>query len=191
MVLPSSTSFWNKSKIWLAVVESRLPVGSSVAMIGGSLASARGDGGALLLSARELAGRFVGMLGDADQFKQVHGARFAFLGIEHVAEIHRDHHVLQHGERGQQLKELEHHTDLLAAPLGHLAFAELTDRNTADQHLPLGRAVDAGEHVDQGGLAAAGFADHGDKFSRANLQIDPFQCGKLPGLCLIDLVNIL
>jgi len=40
-------------------------------------------------------------------------------------------------------------------------------------------AVDAGDHIQQGRLAAAGFADDTDKLSGLDVEIDGLQCGKL------------
>ena len=92
-----------------------------------------GDGGALLLSARKRGGEFVGLVGNAHHFQQLQGARFALTGGDGCAEIHCQQEVFLHGQRGQQLKELEHHPHIAPAPDGDLILAESVD----------GRAVDA------------------------------------------------
>src|SRR3954466_6525829 len=70
------------------------------------------DGDALLLSARELAGIFVRLLGDANALEQVHGER-AGLSRWHAPYANggkRD--VLQDREMREKVERLEHHADL-------------------------------------------------------------------------------
>ena len=106
---------------------------------------------------------------------------FALASRVRVAEIHGQHHVLQHGQRRQQLEELEDDAHAAAAPLGQLVLAQLVHRRAADEHLAAGRPVDAGDHVDQRRLAAARLADHGDELTRPDLQIDVFERGEVAG----------
>ena len=51
--------------------------------------------------------------------------------------------------------------------------------------------VDAGDHVEQGGFAAAGFADNGDKFPFAQHQVQSLQHGELAGGILEGLDHLL
>ena len=64
------------------------------------------------------------------------------------------------------------------------------DRRAADEDLALRRAIDAGQHVDQRGLAAARFADDGHELAAIDLQIDAVQRGELARRGLVDLVDI-
>ena len=60
-----------------------------------------GDGDTLLLSTGDGGGRLTGVFGDADLLQQSHGPFAALpVGVP-VCEVHRQHHVLQDGERGQ------------------------------------------------------------------------------------------
>ncbi len=100
-------------------------------------------------------------------------ARWFALAIGNdVAEVHGQHHVFQHGQRRQQLEELEDDAHVLAAPDRDLPFLEPVHRGVAHQHLAVGGAVDAGDHVDQRRLAAARLADHGHKLAAVHMQID-------------------
>src|SRR5690606_36166197 len=63
----------------------------------------------------------------------------------------------------------------MPAPAGHLPLLERVHRRIPDIDLAGGRAVDAGDHVDQRGLAAARLADHRDELPRVNAQADALQ----------------
>ncbi len=64
------------------------------------------------------------MLVDADLFEQALGARAAFPLRDHVHEIHRQQHVLENRKSRDELKELEHDTDVLSAPARQVALVK-------------------------------------------------------------------
>ena len=70
------------------------------------------------------------------------------------------------------------------------SFAQRMNGRAADKDLARGGPVDAGDHVDQRGFAAARFADDGDKFAAINFQIDILQGGEIPGGAAISLHHI-
>ena len=104
---------------------------------------------------------------------------FALVGSIHVAEVHGQHDVLDTGEHGQELEELEDDADVAPAPLGHGTFAQVVDGRAVDEDLAARGPVDAGDHVDERGFAAAGFADHGDELAGADAQVDVAQGNEL------------
>ena len=67
---------------------------------------------------------------------------------------------------------MEHDAQITTAPDGHLTFTQLVDGGIADPDTARGRVVDAGEHIDQGGLSAAGFANYADKFAFVETNIN-------------------
>ncbi|EKD89169.1 MAG: hypothetical protein ACD_34C00168G0001 [uncultured bacterium] len=58
-------------------------------------------------------------------------------------------------------------------------------------HIAAGGMVDAGNHVEQGGFAAAGFADDSDKFSLCKTEIQSFEHMKSARGILKYLLNFL
>ena len=128
-----------------------------------------GNGGALLLPARNGGGEFVRLLRHVHLFQQVHRSLHPLAGGIHVAKVHRQHNVFDDGQRGQKLEELEDNAHVTAAPFRHLPLAEGVDGGLADNHLPFGGAVYARYHVDEGGFAASRFAHHGHKFAGVDL----------------------
>ena len=69
------------------------------------------------------------LVGQAHQRQQVHRPLCALARRRsRLAEVHRQHHVLDDGQRGQQLEELEDDAHGAAAPLRHLALAEAGER---------------------------------------------------------------
>ena len=83
---------------------------------------------------------------------------------EHL--INGEGDVLAHRQPGQQRIVLEHH---------HLVGARPLNGFTIKQHHPFARQIEAGDHVEQGRLAAAGMANQGDEFSLADLQINALE----------------
>jgi len=117
---------------------------------------ARGQGDALLLAARQLRGIVVRPAGQADLFEQPvrAGAR-----IRRAGDLHRDGDILVRGQRRNQVKELEHEPDLLAAQPGQRILVELRDVDLVYQHGAGRGRVEAGDEAEQRRLAAAGRSD--------------------------------
>jgi len=61
------------------------------------------------------------------------------------------------------------------APACHLVFTQFMNGGPSDQHFAGRGTVDAGDHIDQGGLPAARPPDDADKFTAPDLQINGFQ----------------
>ena len=92
-----------------------------------------------------------------------------------TAEIHRQHDVLDDRDHWEQLKELEDNAEILSSPARHLVFVQLMRARSIDPDFASGGAVNAGNHVQQGGFAAARFADNADEFACVDLQVHTFQ----------------
>ena len=85
-----------------------------------------------------------------------------------------DHHVLQDRHVGEQ-------ADVLKGP-GHSQLRDLVDLDAVDppafppgrrdEDIPFGRLVDAGDAVEEGGLAGAVGADQGDDLALPDLEVD-------------------
>ncbi len=107
-----------------------------------------------------------------------------------IAIIHGQHGVFEQGQGGQELEKLEDHPHVLATPQGALALAHAVDMLVANHHIPCGRAVDAGDHVQQGRFAAAGFPDDRNKLPIIQLQVDGFERDEFAGSVFVDLFHI-
>ena len=107
--------------ICLPVAESRLPVGSSARSSGGPARHRARHRHALLLAARELHRVVVGALGQAHLGEQRGRAR-GRVGLAGQLERHR--HVLQRGERRDEMEGLEDVADVVAAEARELVLVE-------------------------------------------------------------------
>ena len=83
-----------------------------------------------------------------------------FLSGRPPREPHRQQHVLQGREAGQQIERLEHVADPLGAEAVALGLGHQRDVPVVDPHLARVGPADAGDDVQQRGLAAAAAADH-------------------------------
>ena len=103
-------------------------------------------------------------------------ARPALLLPHRLAvELIRQQHVLERGERGDELVGLEDEADGSAAHLRELVFGQIADGSAVEVHLAAGRRVQPGEQAQQRALTRARGAHDGDKLSRRHLEVDPFQ----------------
>src|SRR5262249_16690391 len=107
---------------------------------------------------------------DADSIEQRTCAS-APLAAEGTTQLHGQHDVLGDRQTGQQLEKLEDDTDASTAPARQLGLAQTVDWRASHQHLAGARAIDAGDHVDEGRLTAARFANDGDEFACVHLQV--------------------
>ena len=105
-----------------------------------------GDGHALLLTARELAGVFQGLLRDFDPLEVFHGDLLRLV-LGHLAHPdRREGAVLQHGQVWKQIELLEHHADLAADRVDVLEV--VSELDAIDDHpafLMLLQPVDAAD----------------------------------------------
>ena len=74
-------------------------------------------------------------------------------------------HVLARVQHGEQVEELEHEADVVAAQLGKRVVAELRYVRAVDLDRAGGGPVEPGEDVHQGGLAGAVRTHHGSELS--------------------------
>ena len=180
IVRPWSTSDSNSANTMSAVAESRLPVGSSATISGGSLASARATATRCCCPPEVLDGSLRAWSAMPDALEQVHRPVEALARRPQPAEVHRQHHVLDHRQRRQQLEELEDHADRAPAPLGGLALGQAGEVLAGDRDRAAGRAVDAGDHVHQRRLAAARPADDRDELAPVHLEVDAVERPERP-----------
>ena len=73
---------------------------------------------------------------------------------------------------GKKLEELEDDAHVFAPPGGQLVLAHFVDFVSGDNHLAIGRAIDAGDHVEQGRLARSRQADDSQKLAILDLKTD-------------------
>jgi hypothetical protein len=89
-----------------------------------------------------------------------------------AGEVHGQDDVLQQVEGGQELEELEDDAHVYATPEGQFIFAHGDEGTAVDEDIAAGGVVYAGDHVEQGGFAVAGFADNGDEFAGVDVERD-------------------
>ena len=82
-----------------------------------------GDGHALLLAARELAGPMVTALAEPHPLEQLRRPS-ARVASGHAGEAHRGHHVAVGAEARDEVERLEHHADRVAAVRREVAPGE-------------------------------------------------------------------
>ncbi len=113
--------------------------------------------------------------------QQLHGAFFTLAWGVNIAKIHGEHDVFHDGQHRQELEKLEDDAQLAAAPDSHLVFAEVMHGGAIHPDFAGGGPVDAGDHVDQGGFAGAGFADDANEFAGLKIGVDVFEHGEVTG----------
>src|SRR5215510_10540374 len=87
----------------------------------------------------------------------------AQLRAAHALHLEAKHHVLQRGEPGQELGELEHHAAVEPAA-GHLAAVH--------RHLAVRGGLEPHDNAQRRGLAAAGRPDEGDNLAVVHGEAD-------------------
>ena len=112
----------------------------------------------LLLAARELAGLVIEAVAEPDDLQ--HLARlglglFARLAMDQA----RHRGVLQRGEFGQEVMELEDEADAVVAEAGQVLLAHREGVLSLEQHRPGGRRIERADHVQERALAHAAGAD--------------------------------
>jgi hypothetical protein len=109
----------------------------------------------LLLAPGEGGRHLVGLVADAHPFQQLPRPAAPVAHRDFLGEVHRQHHVLDHRQRGQQLEELEHQPDVLPPPAGQLGLRQRTKLGAGDANRSGRGPIDAGDQVQQRSLAAA------------------------------------
>ena len=141
-----------------------------------------GDRDALLLPTGGARRQLACLIGHAHALEQAHGPLVSLARRPQPAEVHRQHHVLDHGQRRQQLEELEDDADRPAAPDGGPALGQEAQVLAGNGHHPGRRAVDAGDHVHERRLAAARPTDDADELAGVDLEIDAIEGAERPGV---------
>jgi hypothetical protein len=87
-------------------------------------------------------------------------------------------HVVGDGQIVEQVEELEDHADVPVPEAGQTGLTEGVDALPGHHDRAAGRPVQAGDQVEQGRLAAARRAHHGDRLARREFQADLVDRGR-------------
>ena len=102
----------------------------------------------------------------------------ALGGAALAAKLERDLHVLDRGERGDQLEALKHEPHFLAAQPGALVLVHRRQVGVVEDDLAVRRGVEAGEESEECRLAAARRPDDRDERALRNGERDVAQHGE-------------
>ena len=139
---------------------------------GGFGSQGSGDGHPLLLAAGEVPRQAVQLALQAQEADDLHDE--GPVGLLPVQGEGEDD-VLPHRENGDEVVVLEDEADLLPAEDGGLLPGKLGQVGAAHLDAPLGGGVQPTQHVQEGGLAAAGGADDGGELAPLDGQVHPVQ----------------
>ena len=115
----------------------------------GTLGDRAGDGHALLLSAREPAGEAIPEFAEPDEPQRLRG-------VHRIGDKFRGHrHILQRGERGNEVVKLEDESDAVAPEAGQFPVGQVREVHSPDQNAPLRGAVDPADEVEKRRLSGA------------------------------------
>ena len=129
-----------------------------------------------LLHAAGKLGRFL-----VQRTRQPHGGQqfartLAVTGADHaVGHQGWQRHILQRAEGGQQMVELKHKAQLLAAQQGQLLIAELAGFHPLQLVAATAHALQQPQNVEQGTLARARRPHQRDELTRLHLQLHAMQ----------------
>src|SRR5207248_2362332 len=90
--------------------------------------------------------------------------------IVSAGELERKHHVLQCGQRRQELERLEYETQPAAAQRGARIFRKPVQRSVTEPDFASRRPIETGEQSQQRRLARSRRTDNGDRCARADLE---------------------
>lgn len=141
-----------------------------------------GEGDALLLATRELAGAVADAVLEADLFEQGHAA---VLHLTQRLALDQPGHgdVLEGGELGEQVVKLEDEADRLVAQGGQARAGQVGGRLPVEPDDAGAGQVERADAVHQRALAGAGFADDGEHLALLDREIDSLE--DLEGLTLV------
>jgi hypothetical protein len=112
-----------------------------------------GNGYPLLLASTHLIRLIAQPMPETYQRKELLGALSRLAGM--LTHVERYLHVLLSGKRGDKVKGLEDHPDLLVANGRQFSFTHVSDIYAVYQHLAAGRIVKPGHDAEQSRLARA------------------------------------
>ncbi|EJT84519.1 hypothetical protein PPS11_21719 [Pseudomonas putida S11] len=129
----------------------------------GALGQRAGQGHALALAAGQLVRLALGVLGHVHQLEHL-GHAGVDLGLGHLVLLQAEGDVLRHGHVREQRVGLEHHVDR------PLVGRHVGDVDAIEEDPPFGRAFEAGQHAQQGGLAGTGAPQKSEDLALADFQ---------------------
>ena len=138
------------------------------------------DGHPLTLAAGEGLGLPIQILGDVQDLSGLVNPAVD-LRFVHLPQLQGKGHVLPHGHVGVQGVALEHHSDVPILGL------YVVDQLAVDVQLALGDVLQAGNHPQGGGLAAAGGAHQNNKLLVGDLQVEVVHGGDVSIINFIDI----
>lgn len=133
-----------------------------------------GDGDPLLLPPGETVGVAAGAVRKADLIQERFRASFPRLGANPF-QLQRKKKILQNGEGGDEIEELEDEADVGAAKESPLPLGEPGELRAADGHLPRSGQIDAADEVEERRLPGAASPHQGDELPPAELGAEVLQ----------------
>ena len=133
-----------------------------------------GDRDALLLAAGEMRRQVGRAIGEADLLEQGERAGTRLV-VRDAGRSDRRLHVVDCGERRDQVELLEHEPERPQPEIGEGGVAERAEVLAFEAHGPLARAVERAEQLEQRRLARAARADERDELARADVEVDPVE----------------
>lgn len=124
-----------------------------------------GDGDTLLLTAGELAGMVMQAVGEADERQFVLGALTALAKGDAAGVEERELDVFERRSASQQIEILKDEAETVIADAGSLVTRHVGDFFAGQAVAAAGGAVEAAEHVHEGGFSGAGRAHKGYVFA--------------------------
>src|SRR5215218_5396097 len=129
-----------------------------------------GDHDPLLLAARQLVGPMARPFGEPDEVEQLRDPAVALPRLRaDEPQGHLD--VLRGGQDRDQAERLEHEGDRMTANLCRRGLAEPRDLGPVDEDAPGRRLVEPAEQVEQGRLAGARTAPHGEQLAARDVDV--------------------
>jgi hypothetical protein len=150
-----------------------------------------GDGDALLLASRQLIWAVVDSVRQPDHLQGVFCQLFGILGII-VAVDQRQEHVLQSARPLQQVKLLEHETDLVISRVGQFVVVQVNHVHLVQPIVSRRRLVEAAEDIHQGRFARSRSAHDGDILTGVDPERDALEHGRrhvAAVVCLFDVFH--
>jgi hypothetical protein len=129
----------------------------------------------LLLAAGKLGGIMVEALPEADPAEQRCGALAGAVVV--APELERHQHVLERGQRRQEVERLEDEADVRRPKPGPAILGKSEDVLAVQDHPTSARLVEPRQKAEKGRLAAPRRADDGQERLRGHLEIDFAQHG--------------
>ena len=129
----------------------------------------------LLLPAGQLHRATAGELAQADHLEHVERA-LTGLARRHLLGPQPERHVVEHGHVGEQRVLLEHRVDVA------LVGRHVRHVGTLEHDLATGRLLEAGDHLQQRGLAAARWPEEREELAPRDREVGPLDRDEVPEL---------